>query len=342
MKKVVSVLYILLIVTLFGGNNIEIANAEPKVKSLEITTRPDQCVYNIGDGYSTKGMVVVAKMSDGTKETVDNSKITSFSGVELTEGRPFQQDGWKSVELRYEGGKTVYEIAVFNPSKEYYITYDSDGGSTVDAKKIDASTKEFKLPTPTKKGYQFLGWYFGNGTKYTKYQPGMGTNVQLKAKWGYSITFHANGGTGKMKNGVMSDDYILPKNGFKKSGYKFVGWSTKKVADGMNFYEIGDPASYIPNENKNVTLYAQWVKPATYKISYGSVKGVEIPSDAIKKYKSGRITTLPYASYTGKGDKNFVGWLITIDGKKYGQFYEIPPYMSGDIKLTPVVADFEG
>jgi hypothetical protein len=37
-----------------------------------------------------------------------------------------------------------------------------------------------------------------------------------------------------------------------------------------------------------------------------------------------------------------VGWLITSDGKKYGQFMEIPPFIEGNIKLTPVVADFEG
>jgi uncharacterized repeat protein (TIGR02543 family) len=342
MKKVVSVLCMLLMITLIGFTNIKIANAETKVKSIEITTLPDQLAYNVGDGYSTKGMVVIAKMSDGTKETVDNSKITSFSGVELTEGRPFVQEGWKTVELKYKGAKTTYGIAVFDSSKEFFITYDSNGGSAVEAKKIDATTKEFKLPTPTKKGSKFLGWYLSNGTKYTKYQPGMGTNVKLKAKWGYIITFHANGGTGKMKTGVMDDDYKLPKSGFKRSGYKFVGWSTKKAADNMSFYVVGDSASYIPNENKNVTLYAQWVKPKSYKISYVSVKGVKIPTNAVKKYTAGKITELPIPSYTGAEDKNFIGWMITINGKKYGQYMEIPPFISGDIKLTPVFADFEG
>nr|WP_294493456.1 InlB B-repeat-containing protein [uncultured Anaerosporobacter sp.] len=340
MKKVAAVLCVVLLVTLFGGASTRIVNATAKVKSIEITALPERCAYNVGDGYSTKGMVVVAKMSDGTKETIDNSKITSFSGVELAEGRAFTQEGWKSVELRYGGVKTTYGIAVFDPLKEYFITYNSDGGSAVDAKKIDASTKEFKLPTPTKKGATFLGWYHSNGTKYTKYQPGIGTNVELKAKWGYAIIFNANGGTGKMKNGVIDKDYKLPKNKFKKSGYKFVGWSTKKSADNMSFYEVGAPGAYIPNKSKNVTLYAQWVKTGTYKISYVSVKGVKIPSGAIKKYTAGKTTVLPYPTITG--DKNFGGWQITIKGKKYGEFTEIPPYLSGDMKLTPVLVDFEG
>ncbi len=343
MKKIVSaVLCMLLVFTLFGGSNINLAKAETKVKSIEITSNPDKCAYNLGEGYSTKGMVVVATMSDGTKETVDNSQITSFSGVKLTEGRAFTQEGWKSVELSYKGAKTTYGIAVFDPSKDYYITYDSDGGSKVKAKKIDASTKEFKLPTPTKKGAKFVGWYHSNGNKYTKFIQGMGPSLEFKAKWAYEIIFNANGGTGKMKNGSLDSDYKLPKNGFKKSGYKFVGWSTKKTADASSFYEVGDSAAYINNENRSITLYAQWVKAASYKISYVAVKNVKVPSNAIKKYTAGKTTELPYPTYTGKEDMNFVGYTITINGKKYGTYLEIPPYISGDIKLTPKYVRFEG
>ncbi len=339
MKKVAVVLGMILLAALFGGFNSTIVNAAAKVQSIEITTLPEKCSYNVGDGYSTKGMVVMAKMSDGKKETLDNSKITSFSGVELTEGRAFTQEGWKSVELQYEGVKTSYGIAVFDPSKEYFITYNSEGGSAIEATKINSSTKDFKLPSPVKKGATFLGWYHSNGTKYTKYQPGMGPSLTFTAKWGYSIRFNANGGTGKMKNGVLSEDYKLPKNGFKRSGYKFVGWSTKKAADNMSFYNVGDLGSYIGN-NKNVTLYAQWVKTATYKISYASVKGVKIPSDAIKKYTAGKTTALPYPILTG--GKEFGGWMITINGKKYGQYTEIPSYLSGNLKLTPMLYEFEG
>ena len=341
MKKVISLLCMCLILTSLGGINTRVVAAEAKVKSIEIKTMPDKCAYNIGEGYSTKGMVVVATMSDGKKETVDNAQITSFSGVELAEGRAFTQEGWKAVELKYKGVTATYGIAVFDSTKEYYITYNSDGGSAVEANKIDASTKEFKLPAPTKKGFVFLGWYHANGMKYTKYEPGMGPSLKFTAKWGSSIIFNANGGKGKMKNGVISDDYKLPKNEFNKSGYKFIGWSTIKVAtDDSNFYEVGTQGSYISNSKGNVTLYAQWVKPTTYKISYASVKGVKIPSNAIKKYTAGKKTSLSIASVSGEG--NFCGWMITIKGKKYGPFMEIPPYVTGNIKLTPFVVEFEG
>lgn len=79
MKKTAIILCIILFATLFGGTNIKIAEAAAKVTSIEIKTLPDRRTYNIGDGYSTNGMVVVAKMSDGTKETIDNSQIKSDS-----------------------------------------------------------------------------------------------------------------------------------------------------------------------------------------------------------------------------------------------------------------------
>ena len=348
MKKVMSLLLMCLVLTVLGGINTKEVAAETKVKSIEITSLPDKLAYNTGEGYSTKGMVVEATMSDGSKEIVENSKITSFSGVELTEGRLFQQEGSKSVELKYQSAKTSFWIAVFNPSKKYSITFDSNGGSAVEAIQIDASTKEFKLSTPTKKGAKFLGWYHSNGMKYTKYEQGMGPDLQFKAKWGYEIVFKANGGTGKMKNGVLDSEYELPKSGFKKSGYKFVGWSTKKTTDQSSFYNVGDSASSIPNNKKEVTLYAQWVKAKTYKISYSSVKGVVNPSKAIKKYTSGKTTELPYPDitrdYPSKSEAGvmFGGWKITVNGKVLGTFNEIPPYISGDIKLTPVVYELDG
>lgn len=338
MKKILSVLCMLLFITLLGGTNLSTVRAAATVKSIEITKMPDKRAYNIGDGFTVQGLVVEATMSDGAKETVDKSQITYWSGVELTEGRAFTQEGWKAVKLTYKGAETSYGIAVFDPKKDYYITYDTDGGSKVERQKITASTEAYELPTPTKKGYVFQGWYHSNGNQYAKYEPGMGPSLEFKAKWGYKITFNANGGTGKMKSVVPDDDYTLPKSSFKKAGYKFVGWSTKKVADMNSFYEVGAPVYYFSTD-KNVTLYAQWVKTKTYKISYTSVKGVKVPSNAIKKYTAGKTTELPHPTVSNP-EKVFTGWKLTINGKSYGTFYSIPPYITGDIKLTPVLENW--
>ncbi|MEG0805956.1 MAG: InlB B-repeat-containing protein [Lachnospiraceae bacterium] len=341
MRKIAGMLCMVLMISLFGGINIGSVHAEAKVESIKVTKFPDKCAYNIGEGFSSNGIVVKAKMSNGKTEVIANSELQFYSGVELTQGRPFEQEGWKPVTVTYKGAKAYFGLAVFDPKKEYSITFDSDGGNKIEAHKIDASTKAFKFPIPTKKGFQFIGWYHSNGGKYSGYEPGMGPNVHLKAQWGHSITYNANGGTGKMKKDITEADYTYPKCKFKKAGYKFVGWSFKKAATGYdNFFLVGARGDYLARGNKNVTLYAQWVKPAKYKISYVSLNGAKLPSNAIRKYTSGKATALPQLD--SKGTKFFEGWKITCKGKTYGPFLEVPPFMTGNIKLTPVYAAFEG
>lgn len=339
-KKAATVLNVLMMLIFVVTTSTVKVQAEEQVKSIEIKKYPTKCTYNIGEGYTTKGMVVEAKLSNGKKQTVDNSEITSFSGVELTEGRPFEQEGWKGVTIKYKGVETSYGVTVFDPAKDYYIKYNSDGGSKVKSSKLNASTKAFNLPKPTKKGSVFLGWYHSNGQKYTKYEQGMGPNLEFTAKWGHKIIYNANGGRGTMKSGVIKTGYMLPKCGFKRSGYKFVGWGKyKSVTQPNDFYTVGTSSTFVEN-NKGITLYAQWVKPATYTLSY-STKGVKMPKKVLKKYTSGKTTMLPSPDATGY-EMSFMGWKVTKNGKNYGTFTEIPPYMTGNLKLTPVLYKFQG
>ncbi|MEG1459091.1 MAG: InlB B-repeat-containing protein, partial [Acetivibrio sp.] len=256
MKRIISTFLIALAAVALTGTNVSFAKEE-SVKSIEIVKYPSKCAYNVGEGYSTEGMVVKATLSNKKKVEVSNSEITSFSGVKLTEGRPFENEGWKGVTLTYKNVNTFYGITVFDPAKEYFIQFDSDGGTQIESIKIDASTKEFKLPVPKKKSAAFLGWYHSNGNKYTTFTSGMGPALSFKAKWGNSIKFNANGGSGKkIKNGIISSDYKLPKSTFKKSGYKFIGWGRKKTVINQNeFFDVGDSSSFI-NTDKNITLYA--------------------------------------------------------------------------------------
>ena len=97
------------------------------------------------------------------------------------------------------------------------------------------------LPTATRPGYQFAGWYtsanggafIGNaGAKYTPTANG-GT---LYAHWtanDYQIAFDGNGAdSGNMENQKAKYDVpvTLNPNEFERIGYTFTGWNT--VPDG--------------------------------------------------------------------------------------------------------------
>ena len=80
----------------------------------------------------------------------------------------------------------------------------------------------------------------------------------------YQVSFKANGGTGKMSKQIIKrgKTKALKKNTFKRSGYKFVGWNTKKDGTGK-WYKNKQKVKNIAKAGKIVKLYAQWKKRAS-------------------------------------------------------------------------------
>lgn len=54
---------------------------------------------------------------------------------------------------------------------KYTVSFDTDGGSTVESQTVVTGNKATKpTSTPTKKGYNFVGWYTDNTTIYAKFE----------------------------------------------------------------------------------------------------------------------------------------------------------------------------
>ena len=82
-------------------------------------------------------------------------------------------------------------------AKEYTVTFDADGGSSVEAQIVKEGEKVTVPTEPTKECYTFLGWYLGN--EKWSFDDTVSSDTTLKAKWEkskYTVTFDANGGTG--------------------------------------------------------------------------------------------------------------------------------------------------
>ena len=67
--------------------------------------------------------------------------------------------------------------------EKYTIEYDLDGGECSELPKEFEENKFFNLPTPTKEGYDFLGWYEGD----KKVDALTNKNYSLKAKWEFQV-----------------------------------------------------------------------------------------------------------------------------------------------------------
>jgi uncharacterized repeat protein (TIGR02543 family) len=197
----------------------------------------------------------------------------------------------------------------------YKITYKANGGELADGtvKKYNVDTKTFKLKTPVRYGYTFKGWYKDKKCtrRVTQVKKGTIGNLTFYAKWQinkYKIKYNGNGATGgSMKNVTVckyGSTYTLAKNKYKRTGYVFEGWNTKKNGKG-DFYEDGEDIRNITAKNgKTITLYAQWSKKA-YSIKYVSGGGT-VPSGNPTSYYYD-TPTFKLAAATKEG-YTFQGW----------------------------------
>lgn len=139
------------------------------------------------------------------------------------------------------------------------VTFDANGGTVSTASKsVTSGTQYGMLPTPTRSGYNFAGWYTASagGDIVTS-----GTVVSiffdhtLYAHWigdAITIMFNANGGSVSIASKtVQRGSYYgwLPVP--TRSGYVFVGWYTASTG--------GEKISGIPKAD--ITIYAHWEEP---------------------------------------------------------------------------------
>lgn len=177
--------------------------------------------------------------------------------------------------LSSKDGDTITLYAQWKKSskteKKYSITYKLNKGKNnkSNPSSYTKKTATIKLKNATRKGYTFKGWYsdkkYKNKVKQIK--NGSTGKVTLYAKWTankYTIKFNGNGATsGSMKavkNCKYDKKYTLKKNTFKRKGYTFAGWNTKKDGSGKNYKNKAEVKNLTSKSGGTVTLYAQWKK----------------------------------------------------------------------------------
>lgn len=146
----------------------------------------------------------------------------------------------------------------------FTASFDANNGTlSGDTTKIVTSTKAYgTLPTATRKGYIFDGWYDAKtgGNKITSAnEVGISSNTTFYAHWTpveSTINFDANGGTvSTASKKVYYEQKIGEMPTPTKTGYTFAGWCTDK--DGKGGYITSD-YEIAWDTSRTATLYAQW------------------------------------------------------------------------------------
>lgn len=243
---------------------------------------------------------ITFKVSD--TEEYDNIQV-AFDSVPILVSNPtkanYNFEGWlyngELIDLNqtytFDHDITVYAKWV---GQERTITFDSAGGSECENIVVRYG-ESCQLPTPTRTGYGFKGWYF-DGVKFNQdYTCDLSENVTLTANWVpnyYKITYDTNGGSCSVLSAFATYDSPLVLPIASRTGYTFDGWFIDDV-----LYENNSVWKFTSDK----TAIAHWT-PVKCTISFDSTGG-----DAVAPMEVTYDTevTLPVPTRTGY---DFVEW----------------------------------
>ena len=212
---------------------------------------------------------------------------------------------------------------------------------------VIAYDEEISLPSPTRRGYEFLYWEDSEGIAfdYDK-MPDLAPDSlvisykYLYAKWdayNYSVAYNANGGSGGkyMTNTSFryDEEKNLTVNDYYRTGYEFTGWA--RTAGGTVEFTDGQKVSNLTDEqNGYVMLYAIW-RPATYSIICKNLAAGWTTSYAKFTYGVGR-NEMPDSDTANIGGRyytleTFEGWYTSTDFRT--QVTRISPWQAGDVTV---------
>jgi uncharacterized repeat protein (TIGR02543 family) len=209
----------------------------------------------------------------------------------------------------------------------YTVVYDyngADGNAATDSDSYTSGLTAVTLPTPTKTGHTFGGWFespsFAGSALSSSYTTSQ--NRTLYAKWTaipYSVTYNPDivvsgvtySGSGDVP--VAGSSYtigqsvpVLPNaqaTPLTRLGYTFLGWVTNVDGTGTAL-NSGDS---VTMGSANINFYPKW-SANTYSITYNLNGGTGSLSTAPASYTvGGNSVTLPSSGFTKNGF-NFLGW----------------------------------
>lgn len=217
-------------------------------------------------------------------------------------------------------GNVTYYAHWTATKRSYTATFNGNGGSTPSPSSI---TKEYNvalgtLPTCSRTGYTFLGWYTASsgGTKISTTTV-VTKDITYYAQWSinsYTLTFNPNGGTvtPTSKNLEYNSAYgTLPtptRASDAQYTYTFAGWYTAATG-GTQVTAATKMAA------KDTTVYAHWTSNTrSYTVSYQTTYGTLNKTSQSVAYNSKGSCTLTMPDNTAKFTYTFVGWYTAANG----------------------------
>ncbi len=136
--------------------------------------------------------------------------------------------GWFIGENEYDFATPVTEnitlVAKFS-AIEYTVSFNTDGGNTVDSQTVNYNGKAQKPADPEKVGYNFAGWFVGEN-EYD-FASAVTESIEIVAKWQiktFTVTFNTDGAEAIEDQTVNYNGKAQKPADPEKEGLVFVGW----------------------------------------------------------------------------------------------------------------------
>ena len=252
-------------------------------------------IYNITFSDSDGSVLETQKIKEGQKIERPNDP-TKENHVFI---------GWMYENELYDFSKEVKSNLVLVAKWEkiddnvefFIITFDSDGGTTIQNQIIKNGGKVEKPQNPVKNGYTFIEWALDNQTY--DFNNIVENDLNLKAIWQKNENAGNNNNNNNnnnvndepiaeqhlvkfITNGDSADSQIYVKNGNTiskpnnptRKGYVFLGWMLRGT-----YYNFDEPVT------EDITLIAQWAKgeKEIYTVTFNSNGGSPVPSQQVEE-----------------------------------------------------------
>lgn len=161
-----------------------------------------------------------------------------------------------------------WETVVINT---YTITFEVNGGSSINDVVVNEGAYVNEPSVPEKEGFLFMGWFVdSNLSVEAQFTQPIIENMTLYAKWekqAFVLSFQTTGGTSIQSIDILYGDPInLPINPVKE-GFIFDGWYVDHNY-AVSFEDTSMPAH-------DITLYAKWVVQGV-TITFDSMGGTDV------------------------------------------------------------------
>jgi oligopeptide transport system substrate-binding protein len=194
--------------------------------------------------------------------------------------------------------------------EEYTVTFNTQGGSTVEAVEVEEGLTVAQPDDPTKlvtgEYHTFVGWYTdAAGTTAYNFDDPVNGDIELFAKFVLEVVLSFDTrGFGTVEPALLGEEGSVPTAPAAptREDYRFAGWFLTKK--GLTWLE---PEAYDFSEvvSEDMTLYAYWEPVDSSAVVYDDTQSYITTMD------SGNILVLNPLTYSYSTEDTFIDYMVT-------------------------------